>query len=161
MEQQETAGDEFFRPVKRAPTFDPAGQYRRSMAGQTEAPEAARKRRRRRRRTLTRITTLGLLVVLGVGGYLAYPTVSTKVLTFVREDLVQEIDDVAAGEQNFHALYGGFTTDRSQLTVAKDGFNDVRIVSADGRNFCLAGDPLVGEKVYYTPSTGLSEKPCV
>lgn len=157
MEQQ---GEEFFTPVRRSRVFDPAGEFRRSTAGQTETPEAARKRRRTRRRRTNRITAVTVVLVLTAGGWFAYPTVSSKVSTHFKVAMVQEINDVASAEQSFHNLYGFYTTDRTQLTVTEDGFNDIRIVSTTSRTFCLAGDSLLGQKMFYTPTTGITETPC-
>lgn len=157
----DTTDGEFFTPARRPHVFDPAGQYRRSLAGQTETPEAARKRRRTRRRTINRVVAGCLLVGLCAGAWFAYPTVWSKVSTSTKDSMVQEIGDVATAEQSFHGLYGYYTTDRTQLTLGEDGFNDVRIVSTNSRTFCLAADSLLGQKLFYTPSTGVTEVPCV
>lgn len=149
----------FFTPVRR-PVFDPAAQFRGSAAGQPESPEAARKRRRDRRRVVHRLVGLGLLAVVGLGGWFGYPPASAKAKTFVLDAMVQEMDDVVTAQQGYRSLYGTYTTDRSLLTVAEDGFNNVRIVSADTRGFCLAGDSLLGQKRYYTPAGGTSTTPC-
>ncbi|WP_432564878.1 hypothetical protein [Kineococcus sp. SYSU DK003] len=157
----EEAADGFYSPVRRPPVFDPAGAYRRSIAGQAMTPEEARKHRRRRRRTIDRVVGAGLLITLGAGGWFGYRPVWAKTKTSVRDAMVQEMKDVASAEQNYRSLYGSYTTDRTQLALADDGFNDVRIVSTAARTFCLSGDPLVGQKLYYSPDGGFSEVPCV
>lgn len=153
--------DPFTPGRSRAPIYNPGGRTAAEYAsssrrsGSTESVVT----RRRRRSGAGRLIALGVLVALGLGGWQAYPSVHAKAVDWAHGRVTEDLTDVAAAQGQYRQLYGRYTVDLSALTLPS-GVDDVQVVSADDKTFCLRGAPVVGPQVWFTPAGGQSSAPC-
>lgn len=153
--------DPFTVSRSRAPVYNPGGQTAAQYASHSRRSGSSQSvvTSRRRRSGAGRLVALGVLAALGLGGWQAYPTVHAKAVDWAEGRVTEDVSDVAAAQGQYRQLYGRYTVDLSALSLSS-GVDDVQVVSADDKTFCLRGAPVVGPQVWFTPAGGQSSTPC-